>query len=1094
MGTKRSHSVRRKRHSALEMAEPGCAPLFCATIRGPKTGKPVPQQRWQQLKLLLVPGISKEDVGAAIGAALGIPAEDVVGLEDEEQGIVFPLSLLGRAPAYFASRPGYRAIVSKVSGGPEEDLSDLADKIFDLSEEQLSSLRDAFRQVSGDGFLSMEQFELVFSSTLLDDSNRKECSGLTRSLLERLFNVFDVDGSGRVSWREFQGGLSMLSVRSGEDAAGHVRTAFESCDKNGDGVISFEEMVSHLTGVFKVLQGADANSFARIGVDATALAQSTARACFAVANLTENGHLTFEDFKSWYNRPAADPVPSQPHTSPFLPWLPIKSAELFDSLTTEVALGVASTGNGSISFAVLAACLTRLGLSEEESESFASALLTLFEDPSGTSVTLLNAAAGLALRCGEDILAERYEAIYELYDVDGSGLGAEDLGTILESIFRVLFATFPASYSHLSELGPKGVSSMLKDHSGLFTGERMDLKAFQGIFEDASLVRSVDWDCGACLEALRRVSADDMLGFLAAHADEHGFLSRTAAEICMEGLAEMAVSPKNPSPRGLGIMLQTLVDHFDLEELEEGEEEGWISCDALSSGLSGLCGGSSEDVANAVFSLYDIDHEDIMTLGDASTCFGALLSCMYAADPARRVQIGCLSPGFMACALAGAAAAENGGTAVVHREHFQKWFMATSALAGIFPEGTLSQGEGLSNKGQKFNLEEFRRYSGLERVAAAAVVTCLASKRGGKMNVSTLETSIDDLARKGVGLAAAAGPIAALLMRALDADGTGEVDRAFITSMLCLLTDGDGAAAQAFAQLMEGQEDCITATQLEKLARGLFTLLLLLRGGDDYEEISEEQARNAAGRLAGAVALGKVVPGGVVQFPQFQAWVKGIRGTGGAPFVEMRSQLLENIARGAKSVIVAEALASAQILLRLNRLGPDDVVESIAESAAPDGSLRYDAYKRCMGLLLTLGGCNPGGERRKALSLAHRLFSAFALGSPEVDFKSIACALSCLCAAPQEEKLAAAFSLYDGDDDGRLTKTEVEHFLRSVLMTVHTVAHSIDKDDVGAIANVTAGWCYRENGLAETEGLSLEQLCDFVRIGQSLLPSPSDRT
>ncbi len=64
-------------------------------------------------------------------------------------------------------------------------------------------------------------------------------------------------------------------------------------DVDGDGYISFEEMLSYLTSVFKVMDALEPQSFSQAGLLPDELAASTAAQCFADVDIDEDGQLRY---------------------------------------------------------------------------------------------------------------------------------------------------------------------------------------------------------------------------------------------------------------------------------------------------------------------------------------------------------------------------------------------------------------------------------------------------------------------------------------------------------------------------------------------------------------------------------------------------------------------------------------------------------------------------------------------------------------------------------------------------------------------------------------------------------------------------------
>ncbi len=93
-----------------------------------------------------------------------------------------------------------------------------------------------------DGVLDRDAFEGCFE-ILIDRAGGHDDVNLDperlQTILDRMFDLFDMDGNGVVDFSELASGLSVLCGGSRDDKA---KAAFSLFDYNGDGYISLEEM------------------------------------------------------------------------------------------------------------------------------------------------------------------------------------------------------------------------------------------------------------------------------------------------------------------------------------------------------------------------------------------------------------------------------------------------------------------------------------------------------------------------------------------------------------------------------------------------------------------------------------------------------------------------------------------------------------------------------------------------------------------------------------------------------------------------------------------------------------------------------------
>lgn len=117
---------------------------------------------------------------------------------------------------------------------------------------------------------------------------------------DRLFELFDIDGNGRVDPGELATGLMLLCSGTRDDK---LVAAFDLFDRNGDGTISLAEMRSYLRSVFTVLFEASPRTRSSVGASPADLADVTARDIFNFADLNADGVLTMKEFERWWRDP-----------------------------------------------------------------------------------------------------------------------------------------------------------------------------------------------------------------------------------------------------------------------------------------------------------------------------------------------------------------------------------------------------------------------------------------------------------------------------------------------------------------------------------------------------------------------------------------------------------------------------------------------------------------------------------------------------------------------------------------------------------------------------------------------------------------------
>jgi Ca2+-binding EF-hand superfamily protein len=167
-----------------------------------------------------------------------------------------------------------------------------------------TSVHDVFEifaeATSPDGTISREAFNQCFkvlaSSSGFTRPSSSDAAKL-RLALSGLYDLFDTDGDGDVSFEELTSGLSILCQGSRDDKSA---AAFSLYDQNGDGVISASEMIQYLTSVFKIMFHAEPEAQIEMACTAEELAEATTRHAFEEADKDHDNTLSYSEFRSWY--------------------------------------------------------------------------------------------------------------------------------------------------------------------------------------------------------------------------------------------------------------------------------------------------------------------------------------------------------------------------------------------------------------------------------------------------------------------------------------------------------------------------------------------------------------------------------------------------------------------------------------------------------------------------------------------------------------------------------------------------------------------------------------------------------------------------
>lgn len=117
-----------------------------------------------------------------------------------------------------------------------------------------------------------------------------------KQALKVLFDNIDKEKTGQVEKNE---ALNSLIVLCGGTPDQKSEATFMLYDVNGDGLISFDELLEHHTTVFRILYRVNPQSIDKLGESPESLARATVESIFNEADTDGDGVLTLPEFQAW---------------------------------------------------------------------------------------------------------------------------------------------------------------------------------------------------------------------------------------------------------------------------------------------------------------------------------------------------------------------------------------------------------------------------------------------------------------------------------------------------------------------------------------------------------------------------------------------------------------------------------------------------------------------------------------------------------------------------------------------------------------------------------------------------------------------------
>ena len=600
----------------------------------------------------------------------------------------------------------------------------------------------------------------------------------------------------------------------------------------------------------------------------------------------------------------------------------------------------------------------------------------------------------------------------------------------------------------------------------------------------------------------------EVIETLARNTDKGGLLSKSAFAQALHSMLRAPVRAAVEAPEGVrtergldvaGTRAAVKRLSTNLFTLFDTSGDGVLDFTELSCGISALLAAPQSEKIGLVFRLFDVDGSGYISRTEMESFLTAYFTCLLATQPHARADLAEQILGHPPRKGAGASA-EVLAVALTNRafaeadadhdqqlslEEFQEWYaselghsMEVAAKSVTTQVNLLGAATGGSSLISSMGVEELARVTGLESMDHNQVLSAFRDAAGGRQWLSR-------------------GAFNKAMLRVMAKAHLSDVDRAKGRLMLPRLfgifdenEDGvvDFAEVAAGLQLLSG--DCLRQAGPEASARRVASAFELFDlNGDGMIEVGEMQAYLSAvfrvllaanPEQAAAIAQANGVPqdklsatelarataeqafaeadtdgDGLISQDEFASWLSEVNGTSGelstAQVVAGAAEVGLASAPGPNPKLASQDAAWAvRETQRLTSVAEEplmDVLNAFAENASADGCLDLPAFRDAMSRFL-----RPGADEHEEAVLFNialpEVFTAFdADEDGRVDFAELSAGMAVLGEGSDDEKIDAAFALFDADGDGSITPEEMTMFLEGTFRMVYardpTVAASV---------------------------------------------------
>ena len=145
--------------------------------------------------------------------------------------------------------------------------------------------------------LNFDDFSMLILGVQGSSSNFNQIK--KQQALKLLFDEIDTEKTGEADKNQV---LNSLIVMCGGSPDSKSEATFMLYDLNGDGLLSFDELLEHQTAVFNILQRVNPKKISKTGETPESIARATTESIFLEADADNDGVITLTEFQAWIKR------------------------------------------------------------------------------------------------------------------------------------------------------------------------------------------------------------------------------------------------------------------------------------------------------------------------------------------------------------------------------------------------------------------------------------------------------------------------------------------------------------------------------------------------------------------------------------------------------------------------------------------------------------------------------------------------------------------------------------------------------------------------------------------------------------------------